>query len=75
MITCKTPAAKKILANHLSEHDRGMMEFLTAFGEEFGPLESVSYEGPGQEKLKAKLTAMRDTKAEAALNGAREILK
>ena len=74
MITCKTPAAKRILANHLSEHDRGMMEFLTAFGEEFGPLESVSYDGPGQDRLKADLTAMQDRAKETEMNTMRKKL-
>ena len=60
MITVKSPAARKILAEHIAEHDPDMLEFFQAMGKEFGPSRSISYDGPCQEELVEKLKTMRD---------------
>jgi hypothetical protein len=78
MITCKTPQAKKILAKHLAETEAPgirVLDLATAFAQECGQLESVSYEGPQQAALVTKLKAMRDTKGNTAIAEIKRELK
>lgn len=67
MITCKTPAAKRILADHLERTESPGITFTDlarAMQAATEPLHSLGYEGPHQDDLEAELNAMRD-KAQA----------
>ena len=51
MIYVKTPASKKILMDHLKQHDPEFLEFLSEAASAFGKMEAVGYIGVEQERL------------------------
>ena len=71
MIKIITNKSKKLLAEHLAEHDKETLEFFTEVGKVFGPFQEIGYEGPSEHILRERLVEIRRQQ----IQDTKEILK
>ena len=73
-VRCQSEAARRLLLDHLTEHDPDMAALFSTVEAALGPVAELRYTGPTEQALRDRLQAARGGEKALGAHAARPIL-